>query len=157
MSSSECFLRVQWVKCCLHLGLTGRATTGHKRGQLCQQRSTPLNPPQAPIGMLDFLSVLFFPHPVTARPATGTGFYWATMNDTRLHCVTDDHPKPALSHLLWLQLKGAVSSKVIQQLQCLLISFSRMGLSTLVLSDMTENLFSSLCNTCSFYQHHSVR
>lgn len=73
--------------------------------------------------MLDFLSVLFFPHPVTARPAPGTGFYWATMNDTRLHCVTDDHPKPALSHLLWLQLKGAVSSKVIQQLQCLLISF----------------------------------
>lgn len=56
-----------------------------KSNKRTQERSTLLfstpEPPPVLIGTLGF-SVLFFPHQVTGRPATGTGFYWATMNDT---------------------------------------------------------------------------
>lgn len=143
--------RVHWVgRFCIHAASiwtwTGSTTTGHSRGQLCH--SAPLKHPGGVFGVLGF-SV---PHQVTGRPATARGFYWATINDTdHLHRMTD-HPKPPLSHLLWLQLKGPVCSKAIHQLQCLLIRSDLMSLSTPVLGEMIEDLFGSPCDTCSGYQ-----
>ncbi len=144
--------RVHWVEWfCIHTASiwtwTGSTTTGHSRGQLCH--SAQLKHPRGAIGVLGS-SV---PHQVTGRSATGRGFYWATINDTdHLHRLTD-HPKPPLSHLLWLQLKGPVCSKAIHQLQRLLIRSSKlMSLSTLVLGEMIEDLFGSPCDTCSGYQ-----
>lgn len=129
-------------------------------GQKCynrtrQRSALPFNACETSPGCLwgcrDFLS-WFIPHQMTGRSATGRGFYQATMNYIdSVHRMTDAHPNPSLSHLLWLQLKGPVCSKMIHQLQRLQSRSILISLSTLTLGQMIEDLFGSPCDTCSGY------
>lgn len=112
------FLRVHSVKWfCIHAASiwtwTGSTTTGH--GQLCH--SAPLKLPRGATGVLGFSD---YPTSSGRKASYWPGFllgHHAWHRSSSVH----DGPKPPLSHLLWLQLKGPFSFKAIHQLQQLLI------------------------------------